>query len=211
MCNNDSWGHLHLTNGQRNWKISISSFQIQLKEVTQGKKNIYYYLFHNFLQWYHFRIHWFGIIKLPSRIEIFDCLVAQKKAILKAKQYGLTIERNTSALMDVQSKFCGEFTIYYLIQRLFQPDYTMKEILKEFFVENKCEMDKKVVNFKKYLQSLWFFRMDPKSSSFNHHSVASNNPEDPLMRQKEQRLKIKPNMKVQYLTVSKDFGKILSP
>ncbi len=47
--------------------------------------------------------------------------------------------------------------------------------------------------------------------SINHHSIASTNPNDPLMRDKEQRLNIKPNMKIQFLTVSKDFGKMAVP
>lgn len=43
------------------------------------------------------------------------------------------------------------------------------------------------------------------------HHIASDNPDDPLMTHKERRIKIKKNLKVQKLTVSKNFGKIQLP
>lgn len=89
-----------------------------------------------------------------DRIELFDCLSPKKKIVKLLRRYGVRIQSNIYPMMPEKSTLCGEYCLYFAINRFFNPQLDMHEVLKEFFSVNKFKNDKKVNNFRLYIDNL---------------------------------------------------------
>jgi len=85
-------------------------------------------------------IHWFCLIRQGHSIECFDSLgIDQKKkqiilSLPLMKQAFLReLEFNTTQLQSSDSILCGEFTLYFLINRFHNQDLSFPNLINEIF------------------------------------------------------------------------------
>lgn len=92
--------------------------------------------------------HWCLIICDGNNdIELFDCLKPCPKIIQKLKKYKRFVRVNNFPVMSVSSKLCGQYCIFYVVNRCFNPHLDMNEIFQMFFSKNKKDNDRKVKRF----------------------------------------------------------------
>ncbi len=65
----------------------------------------------------------------------------------------LTCDFNVTKLQDETSVLCGQFCIYFIVQRLFNDDLEFAELLNEIFSENVVENEHSVQDFLALLDS----------------------------------------------------------
>ena len=97
-------------------------------------------------------IHWFACFQTQKNvIEIFDSLgVDQSKKTLllnfcKFSQKELVF--NTTAFQDISSSSCGQFVIYFCVERLFNLDLSFEDFLELIFEENVKKNEDVVLEF----------------------------------------------------------------
>lgn len=97
--------------------------------------------------------HWFVIFRPSSDvIEVFDSLGSDAKSI-KSKQlpFKAVYEFNETALQNPASSLCGQFCIYFIVNRLYELDSELNEVVNDIFVKNTEENEKAVRDFLKLL------------------------------------------------------------
>lgn len=100
--------------------------------------------------------HWICAIKLhKNELEIFDSLGVKIKNLVKYFKFKkkITINYNKNPVQDLSSILCGKFVIMYIVERMFNQDMEMKDLINEIFVQNLKTNDEIVLNFfKQYMQ-----------------------------------------------------------
>ena len=94
-------------------------------------------------------IHWFALFRASkSNLECFDSLGVNtaKQQILRAINFSgvKKLKFNESQLQPNNSSLCGQFSIYFLFERLHNLDYKFHELLNELFSDN-LDTNQKVV------------------------------------------------------------------
>jgi len=99
-------------------------------------------------------IHWFCLIRQGHSIECFDSLGidSSKKLILLSlpliqQSFVRDLEFNTTQIQPSASILCGEFTLYFLINRLHNQDLSFSNLINEIFVPSLEHNETLVVRF----------------------------------------------------------------
>jgi len=85
-------------------------------------------------------------------IEVFDSLVPKTEQILHIRKYRKTIEANNRALMPITSDKCGEFCIYFAINRILNPQENLSDIIEEYFASDLKINEKRISQFINHIQ-----------------------------------------------------------
>ena len=97
--------------------------------------------------------HWYAIYRHDKNIyECFDSLGIDeaKKKFLKEnfKNHGIKeLFYNTSQLQHLETTTCGEFTLYYLFQRLHNQDLDFDTLINDCFSLEPISNEKRVKKF----------------------------------------------------------------
>ena len=97
--------------------------------------------------------HWFCVYKEKNcRLECFDSLGVdeQKRNILKTclKQRGIKeIKFNVTRVQSLETTSCGQFVLYFIIERYHNKDLSFNELLNSIFVQSINENELKVNEF----------------------------------------------------------------
>lgn len=87
-------------------------------------------------------IHWYCLLRLNDCLECFDSLGVDESK----KQFIITlplvqkigqVELNKTQVQSLHSNTCGQFVIYFLIQRLHNKDLNLNDLLNEIFTVDK--------------------------------------------------------------------------
>lgn len=99
-------------------------------------------------------IHWYCFVNIENSIECFDSLGIDKdkKIFLSSlqflrKQYIIDVEFNTTPVQATNSTSCGQFVIYFLVNRMHNKDMDFDDLLNEIFVIDPTQNETKVCNF----------------------------------------------------------------
>ena len=97
-------------------------------------------------------IHWFCFVRISKTIECFDSLGInpQKKNILEQKcqfKNVTNIHFNQTVFQKNDTNSCGLFTIYFIIERMFNLDLEFEELLEEIFSEDLDTNEREVQKF----------------------------------------------------------------
>ncbi len=89
--------------------------------------------------------------RAPLEFELFDSLGSSEefiKTLFYSNQNKAKIcDFNVTKVQDEASVFCGQFCIYFIVQRLFNDDLDLTELLNEIFCENVAENEQSVQDF----------------------------------------------------------------
>jgi hypothetical protein len=97
--------------------------------------------------------HWIGFVRNSKyQIECFDSLgvtLEKKQKLLTfcAFNHVKELKFNESQFQSKDSNTCGQFTIYFLIERMHNLDLTFNQVLEEIFDDNQAENELKVEEF----------------------------------------------------------------
>jgi hypothetical protein len=89
--------------------------------------------------------HWYSVVKISSNtLEIFDSLGIQqeKKHIIQNSFRQKSIEKikfNVTQLQSSSSTTCGQFVLFYLINRYHNLDLNFTDLINEIFVLSENE------------------------------------------------------------------------
>jgi len=99
-------------------------------------------------------IHWYCMINSNNCIECFDSLGIdnEKKQFLTTlplitKSNFSEVEFNTTQVQASGSSTCGQFVIYFIIQRLHNQDMDFEDLLNEIFSTDPDKNEQKVKAF----------------------------------------------------------------
>ena len=99
-------------------------------------------------------IHWFCLIRLGHSIECFDSLGIdkEKKEFLLSlplfqQSFVRELELNTTQVQSSESSLCGEFTLFFIINRLHNQDLSFSILINEIFVYSQTSNETYVLNF----------------------------------------------------------------
>jgi len=98
-------------------------------------------------------IHWYVMFKYSSSsLEVFDSLgIDSIKRNFLDENVQLSsikeIEFNTNQFQKDNTDSCGKFTVYFIVNRLYNLDQTFKQTLAELFVENLEANEERVEAF----------------------------------------------------------------
>lgn len=98
--------------------------------------------------------HWFAVYRNGTLLECFDSLgiTAERKQSLEIvfKLKGINkIIFNTTQLQASDSASCGQFCIYFIVERLHNKDLNFSELLDECFDVNVTKNEKTINMFMK--------------------------------------------------------------
>ena len=94
--------------------------------------------------------HWFVVFHFDDTYEVFDSLGADQTFILSnIPFYGKYLEFNRTSVQSLNSKDCGLFCLYFIINRLENLDFHFDEILNIIFSKNLILNERKVLDFLK--------------------------------------------------------------
>lgn len=94
--------------------------------------------------------HWFVLARFSNVIECFDSLGIDetKKSIILPIVTQFNIEAflkfNVTPVQNISSESCGKFCLYFILERLYNPDLTFDELLNSIFKES-CEDNEAIV------------------------------------------------------------------
>ncbi len=92
--------------------------------------------------------HWFTILRTSVHaIEVFDSLGTSASFIKQWIPYKSVYEYNSFALQCPDSYLCGNFVIFYLVERFHNLDLDFEEFINDLFSTNCVENQKKVAKF----------------------------------------------------------------
>lgn len=92
--------------------------------------------------------HWFIVFVFDDVCEVFDSLGANPHFIKTyLPKYSKYAEYNTSAVQSKTSKLCGEYCLYFIINRLLNLDLHFEEVCNILFSDNCEKNEKQVVDF----------------------------------------------------------------
>lgn len=93
--------------------------------------------------------HWFLVHRPNSwELELFDSLGIVEEFISKnIPPYSPTAIGNTTRLQPLNSKNCGKFCCYFILQRILNYDLTLEEVLNTIFSLDCEDNDRNVVDF----------------------------------------------------------------
>ena len=94
-------------------------------------------------------LHWFVLCRREENLyEIFDSLGSSKSTVQKVLS-GVVgqCDFNETSVQPKSSEACGQFCIFFAIQRYFNDDLEFGELLNEDFAENLELNKKKVLSF----------------------------------------------------------------
>ncbi len=93
-------------------------------------------------------VHWFVVYRRGEEIyEIFDSLGTTADFVRKVLRRKGHCEFNESALQSTKSDNCGEFCVYYIVERFFNYDLSYAELLLSAFHGNPEKNEEEVSNF----------------------------------------------------------------
>jgi hypothetical protein len=80
-----------------------------------------------------------------SYIEYFDSLgFCSQNASYLLRNYGGYCAYNINRVMCIDDIYCSEFSIYFVINRIYNPDLSFHEFMNQYF-SNNCEDNKRLV------------------------------------------------------------------
>jgi hypothetical protein len=97
--------------------------------------------------------HWFCFVRnSKSEIECFDSLGINEEKKQLLRKYCVfrgikEINFNQTTFQNSETDTCGLFTIYFIVERMFNLDLTFEEVLEEIFDENTLINEEKVSKF----------------------------------------------------------------
>lgn len=98
--------------------------------------------------------HWFCLIRFNESIECFDSLgvnEAKKTFLLSlplcTQSNALELEFNCTQVQSNESSSCGEFVLYFLIQRLHNRDLEFNDLLNDIFDIDPSKNEMRVKSF----------------------------------------------------------------
>ena len=96
--------------------------------------------------------HWISFFQANKNlIEVFDSLgIDDNKKILLSKYCNFRQKQlvfNTSAFQDSSSSTCGQFVIYYCVERMFNLDLSFNDFLELIFEDDVKENERLVSEF----------------------------------------------------------------
>ena len=98
--------------------------------------------------------HWFVLGRFSkSEIECFDSLGVDddKKAVIKTilTKLGFNgqLQINLTPVQASTTDSCGKFCLYFILERLFNPDLTLDDLLNSIFEDNCLKNEINVQNF----------------------------------------------------------------
>ncbi len=99
-------------------------------------------------------MHWFALChRSPGEFELFDSLGSTEVYIKELlKNFTGFCVFNETALQANDSKSCGHFCLFYVIQRYFNEDLTLEKLLEEWFSLNCARNEEVVHKFLKEIQ-----------------------------------------------------------
>lgn len=78
--------------------------------------------------------HWFVLLKVEQgQFELFDSLGGDSKFLLQTLPYSGECTFNATPVQLAESTSCGEFCLYYIIQRLHNLDLDFDNFINDFF------------------------------------------------------------------------------
>ena len=99
-------------------------------------------------------LHWFSLLRnAKDTVECFDSLGVTTTKQETLRRYcnfrGITnLEFNENIFQSVNSNSCGQFTLYYIIQRMHNLDLSFEELLEEIFDDKDHKLnEEKVLKF----------------------------------------------------------------
>lgn len=98
-------------------------------------------------------LHWYCLYKYSSSsLEIFDSLgINTEKKEFISHNFKFPnikeVEYNTTQFQKNDSISCGKFVLYFIINRIYNLDHSLKDILEEIFVKDLEENERKVEIF----------------------------------------------------------------
>ncbi len=84
--------------------------------------------------------------------EVFDSLGSNERYIQQIlKHVKGTCEYNETAVQSKESKSCGQFCLYFVIQRYFNEDLDLEELLEDSFGTDCAKNEEVVLTFLKQI------------------------------------------------------------
>jgi len=96
--------------------------------------------------------HWFVIHRCTSEtIEVFDSLGISENKLNKLKTLKFKkvkkLKFNVTPVQALDSTLCGEYSVYFVYQRLFNKDFGFNQLMNEIFSLNYTDNSKAVADF----------------------------------------------------------------
>lgn len=95
--------------------------------------------------------HWFVIHRnLFDEIEVFNSLGRNSSVTSKVKFHFSTAKSfvtNSTQLQSDVCELCGEFTIFYIVKRYYNPDVSFLHFMNQHFSSNQERNEKRVEKF----------------------------------------------------------------
>ncbi len=96
--------------------------------------------------------HWFVVLKNSQNVtEVFNSLGTNHTFLLETFSFHTFYEFNTTPVQSRESILCGQFCIYFIVNRLFDLDAEFEDVINELFEAN-CEDNEGTV--KTFMDSL---------------------------------------------------------
>lgn len=104
----------------------------------------------------HAGLHWYCVMKNDNCLEIFDALGTSMLAVkerLSSYEQDIDILVNQTPVQPSDSSLCGEFVIYFIVNRLCNIDLDFEDVLNDLFSENQESNVARVRDFLSLLQN----------------------------------------------------------
>lgn len=92
--------------------------------------------------------HWFVLFNFDDTYEVFDSLGSSKSFLLSnIPEFGKYLEFNNTRVQPLDSKECGKYALYFIINRLENLDFHFDELLNLIFTSNCNTNESRVKSF----------------------------------------------------------------
>ena len=92
--------------------------------------------------------HWFCLIRTAEElIELFDSLGSTTEFIKEKLNFKVIYEFNSTAVQTEKSTLCGQFCVFFVLNRLMNLDSHFEEIVNDLFEEQSEKNDTVVQEF----------------------------------------------------------------
>jgi hypothetical protein len=97
--------------------------------------------------------HWFVVYKSSVDLtEVFDSLGTTASFVSQKLRFKTVYEFNTTQVQSDESKLCGEFCLYFIVNRLLSLDMSFQDVLNDLFDINCDINEKRVKDFVEYFK-----------------------------------------------------------
>ena len=93
-------------------------------------------------------LHWFVVYQIYHTIEVFDSAGTDKLFLKKVlDQFKGSCVCNTTRLQPPQSDKCGEFALFFVLNRVYNKDLDFSDLLNSLFSRDLLKNEKEVLDF----------------------------------------------------------------